>query len=72
MADKADERHTIVIALTAEQTERIRQAIGIVVTEFTIHVGSGRDSARRFPPGPYATFPPGPSAEAYPSGPSKA
>jgi hypothetical protein len=61
MANKADERQTSVIALTAEQTEQIRQAAGIAVTEFTIHVGSGQDSARAFPPGPYATFPTGPT-----------
>jgi hypothetical protein len=73
MADQASERRAIVLALTAEQTARIRQATGIVVTELTIHVASGQEAqeSRPFPPGPYVTFPPGPSAQAYPPGPSR-
>ena len=74
MTDKTEERQAIVIALTAEQTERIRQATGVIVTELTIHIGGGQapQAPRMFPPGPYATFPPGPSAQTYPPGPSKA
>ena len=74
MTDRTEERQAIVIALTAEQTEQIRQATGAVVTELTLHIGSGQapHADRTYPPGPYATFPPGPSAQPYPPGPSRA